>query len=48
MRSYRPREGFCACVLQDVTEQALLDRRLREERRLLPRELYVYGLDLSA
>ena len=38
VRSYRPREGFCACVLQDVTEQALLDRRLREERRLLERQ----------
>lgn len=35
IKTYRPAEGRCACVMQDVTEQALLERELKEEYRRL-------------
>lgn len=35
IKTYCPARGYCACVLQDVTEEARLERRLKEEHRRL-------------
>lgn len=35
IKTYCPAPGYCACVLQDVTEQARLEARLKEEHRRL-------------